>query len=335
MEGSTLASDKKVPGQKTEVLQVEVDADQVGRRLDNFLLSLLPGIPRSLVYKIIRDGQVRVLGKRSRPYQRLSRGDRVRVPPIFHNARKPHCQTAAKSLDWLCKHVLAEESGFLIMNKPPGIPVHAGSGLGYGLVDMLETAGILVTGKHWLVHRLDRDTSGCLVIAKSYREAHLLHQQFASGQVEKHYLALALGRVDAKQEIFAPLEISSDGSLPKVRVSSAGKSAHTTFSPLEPAGDAHTLLKVQTHTGRMHQIRVHAAHWGHPLAGDSRYGDFMHNRFLKKSGLHRIFLHATGLSFKYEGKNQRFETPLPPDLEKVLANLNQTGPPKQTHSRLI
>ncbi len=300
---------------------MEVDSDQAGRRLDNLLLSLLPGIPRSLIYKIIRDGQLRVHGKRAKPRQRLNGGERIRIPPIFHNARTPHCGAATGSLDWLRKHILAEESGFLVINKPAGIPVHAGSGLGYGLVDMLKTAGLLSTDKHWLVHRLDRDTSGCLVIAKSYREAQLLHQQFADAQVEKYYLALALGRVNTRQEIFAPLEISDDHSLPKVRVSSEGKPAHTVFSPLEPVGGSHTLLKVQTHTGRMHQIRVHAAHWGHPLAGDGRYGDFMHNRLLKKSGLDRVFLHASALSFKHEGKTLRFEAALPADLEKVLAAL--------------
>ncbi len=302
---------------------MEVDADQAGRRLDNLLLSLLPGIPRSLIYKIIRDGQLRVHGKRAKPHQRLNGGERIRIPPIFNNARTPHCGAAANSLDWLRKHILAEEGGFLVINKPAGIPVHSGSGLGYGLVDMLKTAGLLNTDRHWLVHRLDRDTTGCLVIAKSYREAQHLHQQFAEAKVEKHYLALALGRINTRQEIFAPLEIFDDRSLPKVRVSSEGKSAHTTFSPLEPVGDFHTLLKVQPHTGRMHQIRVHAAHWGHPLAGDGRYGDFMHNRLLKKSGLNRVFLHASALSFEHEGKNRKFEAALPVDLEKVLAALSQ------------
>lgn len=309
-------------GDKPTVQWVDIDAGQDGQRIDNFLLRVLKGVPKSRIYRLLRKGEVRVNRGRIRADYRLKEGDQVRIPPVrVAETRKP--EPTASALEALANSILYEDERLLVLDKPSGMAVHGGSGLSYGVIEALRAlrpdAPFLE-----LVHRLDRDTSGCLLIAKKRSELRTLHELLRSGAVEKRYLLLVQG--DWSQgpwKINAPLRKNQmQGGERIVRVDPDGKAALTHFRFLESYGDA-SLMEADLKTGRTHQIRVHAAHSGHPLAGDDKYGDAQFNRKLRKLGLKRLFLHAHFIAFRDPERHREIEisAPLVPELRKLIQQL--------------
>jgi len=311
----------------TGVRLVRVPEDRDGQRLDNFLLLQLKGAPRSLVYKLVRSGQVRVNGKRAKADSRLAGGDEVRVPPVkLHEAGEP--RTPPKGLlERLAASIVFEDRALLAINKPSGVATHGGSGVSFGVIEALRA---LRPGEPLeLVHRLDRDTSGVLVIAKK-RSALLELQALMRGGEDdegpgKRYLALLVGRVPNGQlTVEAPLQKSVlQGGERMVRVDPAGKASTSHFRVLERRG-GHSFCEIRIETGRTHQIRVHAAHLGHPVAGDEKYGDREANkRLAEQAGLRRLFLHAASIECALEGGARPYliNAPLPDELSAVLDRL--------------
>ncbi len=302
---------------KHGVRHVEVDRESDGQRIDNFLLRELKGIPRTRIYRLLRKGEVRVNGGRARPSHRVAAGDKVRIPPLRIEDR-PAVGAAPGRLEQLRQQVVFENSDFLVIDKPSGMAVHGGSGISLGVIEILRQdskwAGLE------LAHRLDRSTSGCLVLAKKKSGLRWIHELLREGRVEKHYLALVRGQWQLGSKwIDVPLQTQTRRSGERhVTVDSAGKKARTYFVPQTFYREA-TLMSVVLATGRTHQIRVHAAHAGHPVAGDSRYGDSEFDRRMERKRLRRLFLHAQALSFTTpSGDELLFSAPLPADLTRVL-----------------
>lgn len=307
---------------RSKVRLQEVDAETAGQRLDNFLLGSLKGVPRSHVYRLIRSGQVRVNSGRVTPSHRLRAGDLVRVPPV---AAKPVVSPAAApdTLAWLADRVIFEDSRVLVIDKPAGFAVHGGSSVSLGCIEALRLLRPASKDLE-LAHRLDRGTSGCLLLAKRRSALRILHALLREGQVDKRYLTLVQGGwPDETIEIDAPLVTRRVSGEARVKVDPAGKAAQSSFRVLEHYGKTATLLEVSIATGRTHQIRVHAAHIGHPVAGDDRYGDKDFNAYLETFGLKRMFLHAHSLSFTWPDTGEPFSasSPLPDDLRAVLTAL--------------
>jgi 23S rRNA pseudouridine955/2504/2580 synthase len=308
---------------------VPVDPGRAGQRLDNFLLGQLKGAPRSLVYKLVRSGQVRVNGGRARPETRLEAGDEVRIPPVRLEAPEDKGTPAAGLLEAMASSIVYEDARLLAINKPAGVASHGGSGIGFGVI---ETLRALRPGEELeLVHRLDRDTSGLMVIARkrsALRELQALMREDprAGGQrVHKRYLALLAGRMpDGVMSVDAPLHVGlRQGGERHVQVRADGKPSLSHFRVLERRG-GQSYCEVRIETGRTHQIRVHAAHIGHPVAGDAKYGDPDANRRLRdQAGLRRLFLHAASLEFALEGGRVLYalNAPLAPELGEVLDRL--------------
>lgn len=301
---------------------VTVDESESDRRLDNFLMARLKGVPRAHVYRIIRSGEVRVNSRRAGPRQRLETGDKVRIPPVRPAAGAGGTRVSATSAGWIEQRILYEDADLLVLDKPAGLAVHGGSGVSLGAIELLRAArpGVDSLG---LVHRLDRDTSGCLLVAKKSASLRRLQAQFRAGTVQKVYLALLVGRLRGEtRTVDAPLHTSDRrGGERHVRVDPAGKPSVTRFDVEERMPGA-TLVRVTLLTGRTHQIRVHAAHIGLPLAGDERYGPAA-DPVAARCGLRRLFLHAASLSFDSPRDERviRAESPLPADLEQALARL--------------
>ncbi|MEN8174710.1 MAG: RluA family pseudouridine synthase [Pseudomonadota bacterium] len=311
---------------RPRVSHLRAEAGDAGQRIDNFLVRILKGVPRSHVYRILRRGEVRVNGGRVRAAYRLEAGDEIRVPPVRRPDRSITEGAPGYLLEKLEKAVLYEDKDLLAINKPSGIAVHGGSGLSHGVIEALrEMHG--GQGELDLVHRLDRDTSGCLLVAKRRSALRRLHALLRGGQVEKHYTALLVGRWRrGKASVTAPLRKNTLRSGERmVRVDAQGKPAHTDFVRRRRFSEA-TLVEAVLHTGRTHQIRVHAAHMGHPVAGDSKYGDESGNRRLARLGLHRLFLHASTLIFPWgeSGKKLRILAPLDAELDAVLDKMIAT-----------
>ena len=299
-----------------------VSGEEAGQRLDNFLMRCWRGLPRTRVYRLIRKGEVRVNRGRSRPDYRLRAGDLVRLPPVRMAPRERLVRPDAS----LESRILHEDARLLVLDKPAGMAVHGGSGVRQGVIEVLRAnrpeAPFLE-----LVHRLDRDTSGCLLIARRRSELRRLHALLRDGRIEKEYLALVVGDWQGGPRwIEAPLVKNRlQGGERVVRVAPDGRPARSRFEPLARCG-GFTLMCVKLDTGRTHQIRVHAAHAGHPLAGDEKYGDREANRRLRDVGLRRLFLHAHRLAFDTaDGQRLEIEAPLDPVLEKVLAQLGCEG----------
>ena len=302
------------------VRKVRIDADGSGQRVDNFLHRELPGVPRSRVYRLLRRGEVRVNGGRVRADYRLEAGDEVRIPPVRLRAEgaAPPADRAAAMLD----HVLYEDKRLLVVDKPAGFAVHGGSGISHGVIELLRAARPDLRDLS-LAHRLDRETSGCLVIAKKRSALRALHEKFRQGVVEKNYLALVVGDWQlGEQVIDKPLLVTHrKGGERHVIVSADGKPAQTRVR-LSRRYDAYSLVQCSPLTGRTHQIRVHLQDAGFPIAGDERYGDEDANRRLKALGLPRLFLHAQSIAFPDEHGNElHFTAPLPDDLDGFLAKL--------------
>jgi 23S rRNA pseudouridine955/2504/2580 synthase len=314
-------------GARPGVQHVTVDAGHAGQRLDNFLLTALKGVPRTHVYRLLRKGEVRVNKGRAKPDYRLEEGDVVRLPPVRRaesNGKNLAVQAAASGrLDWLLERILFEDEHLLVLDKPAGLAVHGGSGVSVGLIEALRALRPHTTFLE-LAHRLDRDTSGCLLIAKSRTALVQLHDLLRAGGLDKHYLALVTGpwrggtrHVDAALETNRP-----QSGERRVEVGDEGKESASDITPREKFAEA-ALVEVRLFTGRMHQARVHAAHIGHPIAGDDKYGEREFNQRMKHLGLTRLFLHAVRLDFRHplSGRKMRIEAPLPVELERVLEKL--------------
>ena len=311
---------KQAGGRATGVRKVRIDADAAGQRVDNFLHRELPGVPRARVYRLLRRGEVRVNGGRVRAEYRLEAGDEVRIPPVRlrEEGPAPSADRAAAILD----NVLYEDKKLLVIDKPAGIAVHGGSGISHGVIELLRAARPDLKDLS-LVHRLDRETSGCLVIAKKRSALRALHEKFREGIVEKNYLALVLGDWQfGEQLIDEPLLVTHrKGGERHVIVSPEGKAAQTRVRLSRTYGKF-SLLQCSPLTGRTHQIRVHLQSAGFPIAGDDRYGDPDANKRVKALGLARLFLHAQSISFPDEHGNElHFAAPLPDDLDRFLSAL--------------
>jgi 23S rRNA pseudouridine955/2504/2580 synthase len=312
------------PSRVTYVSAGEGDADQ---RIDNFLSRVLKDVPRSLIYRILRTGEVRVNGRRAKPDYRLVPGDRVRVPPLQRKA-KAETQSGEKApsrslRDFVAASVIHEDRDLIVLNKPAGIAVHGGSGLSFGVIEALRAVHPELKELE-LVHRLDRETSGCLLVAKRRAVLRELHALFREREMQKLYLALVVGRWPfGTKTIDLPLKTNlKQGGERVVRVHAEGQHAVTTFKPVRHFGKLATLLDIALGTGRTHQIRVHAAHAGHPVAGDEKYGDRERDTKLKPYGLERMFLHAHALRFvRRDGQPFEVSAPLPADLQSVLDQL--------------
>ena len=311
------------------VRTVVIDDERDGQRLDNFLLSHLKGAPRSVIYKIVRSGQVRVNGGRVKPETRLDAGDQVRIPPVRLVEPGEKGVPAKGLLEAMAASIVFEDARLLAINKPSGVASHGGSGISFGVI---ETLRALRPGQELeLVHRLDRDTSGLMVIAKkrsALRELQALLREDPAVQargIAKRYLALLVGRMpDGVMSVDAPLHVGlRQGGERHVQVNPAGKASLSHFRVLERRG-GHSYCDVRIETGRTHQIRVHAQHIGHPVAGDDKYGDPEVNRRLREQvGLRRLFLHAVSLEFALDGGKAPYvlNAPLAPELVEVLDRL--------------
>ncbi len=311
---------KQAGGRAIGVRKVRIDADTAGQRVDNFLRRQLPGVPKGRVYRLLRRGEVRVNGCRVRAEYRLEAGDEVRIPPVRLRVEgaAPSASRAAAMLD----HVLYEDKRLLVIDKPSGIAVHGGSGISHGIIELLRAARPDLKDLS-LVHRLDRETSGCLVIAKKRSALRALHEKFREGIVEKNYLALVVGDWQLGERVIdAPLLVTHrQGGERHVIVSPEGKPAATRVRLSRTYGKF-SLLQCSPLTGRTHQIRVHLQHAGFPIAGDDRYGDAGENKHVKGLGLERLFLHAQSISFPDEHGNElHFVAALPADLDRFLAAL--------------
>lgn len=320
-----VAADAARTQSNSRVEVVEIPASLAGQRVDNFLLTRLKGLPRSLVYKLLRRGEVRVNKGRVKPAHRLAAGDLVRLPPVRSaDSTQAHPLPAGRHRK-LSAAVLYEDERLLVLDKPAGMAVHGGSGVSTGVIEGLRASR--PGSELELVHRLDRDTSGCLLISKRRSALRSLHRQMREGLIEKRYQALLAGRL-AHRTTSVELPLRKNhlrGGERMVQVDlEAGKPARTVFRRVA-SYDGVALAEVELHTGRTHQIRVHAASLGTPVAGDEKYGDAQANKALRRLGLKRLFLHACSLSFRHleAAPIISVQAPLPPDLADLLPRLEE------------
>jgi len=301
---------------------ITIDDRHAGQRLDNYLLGLLKGVPKSWVYRVLRRGEVRVNKGRCRPDRRLQVGDVVRVPPL-RTAERDSAQPPPGLVQALRAATLYEDDRLLVIDKPSGVAVHGGSGLSHGVIEALR-AGRPKEGFLELVHRLDRETSGCLMLAKRRSELRRLQELQRDGRIVKHYRALVLGRNRRDRwRVDLPLKKNTLRSGERVvRIDPDGKPAATRFIALQRFGDL-TLVDAELETGRTHQIRVHAAGSIGPILGDEKYGNDAVAARCRQLGLRRLFLHAATLSFagSEDGGRLTLEAPLPDALRDVLDRL--------------
>ncbi|MFC3121659.1 23S rRNA pseudouridine(955/2504/2580) synthase RluC [Agaribacter flavus] len=304
-----------------QVQFLSITDDNAGQRIDNYLLSKLKGVPKSKIYRILRKGEVRVNKKRVKPEYKLNVGDAVRVPPVRLD-EKQSAQPSNKAIDIINKSILFEDDRLIVINKPSGIAVHGGSGLNYGVIEGLRASRAQQDFLE-LVHRLDRDTSGCLVIAKKRSALRNLHQQLRDNQVNKVYHALVKGTWPKRlQKVDAPLlKNLLQGGERMVQVHPEGKPSKTLIKLLR-TGENMSLIECKPVTGRTHQIRVHCLHAGHPIANDSKYGDKAFDQRIKDLNCNRLFLHAYQLSFlhPHTEKTVHFTAPYDQQLKNVVTN---------------
>jgi len=317
-------SGQPTPVRASGVQYVEAGEGDAGQRLDNFLVRVLKGVPRTHVYRLLRKGEVRVNSKRAKPDQRVAAGDRIRLPPV----RRPEPTTggaarppSASLQAFLTAAIVYEDADLMVLNKPAGVSVHGGSGTSHGVIEALRAARPDLKELD-LVHRLDRETSGCLIVAKRRAALRDLHAQLREGLAEKRYLALVCGKWDlGHKRIELPLATGERrGGERHVAVRGHGQMAVSTFRPVQFFGTVATLMEVEIGTGKTHQIRVHAAYAGHPVAGDDKYGDRERNEALREYGLHRMFLHAASIGVTRPGTKEPLlvSAPLGDDLGAVL-----------------
>ncbi|WP_038143799.1 23S rRNA pseudouridine(955/2504/2580) synthase RluC [Vibrio nigripulchritudo] len=309
---------------KTSVQFVDIDDDMAGQRIDNFLRNQLKNIPKSMIYRILRKGEVRVNKKRIKAEYKLQAGDTVRIPPVKTSAEPEAAPVSTKlnKVAELEQHIIFEDDHMLILNKPSGIAVHGGSGLKFGAIEALRAlrpdARFLE-----LVHRIDRDTSGILLVAKKRSALRHLQAQFREKTVQKYYFALVMGQWKSSCRVVnAPLLKNEVNSI--VRVNPKGKPSETRFKVLEKFEQA-TLIQASPITGRTHQIRVHTQYTGHPIGWDDRYGDPRFDAYTAKVGLNRLFLHAANIKFEHPGSGDKVDisASMGDKLEKVLTGLRK------------
>lgn len=320
-----------------------VGEDSHMQRLDNYLVKVLKGVPKGHIYKLIRTGQVRINKKRAKAETKLSEGDIVRLPPIRGIQSRDGNVSKKFDLAWLSERILYEDKHFIIFDKPSGLSVHKGSGVAVGVIDIFRANTEHKTDYFELVHRLDRDTSGCLLIAKKRQVLKDLQHQLLEQKINKTYQALLVGHLkETTRTVKLPLEKKQLSGERVVVVSEKGKAAHTQFNVIErfsgslqkilstekhpkhSTNASYTLVSVKIMTGRTHQIRVHANAIGHPIAGDQKYGDSQANNQLKQHGLKRLFLHAAELSFIHPVTHKKIniKCPLAKELMECLTQQN-------------
>lgn len=320
----TASTPKHMKSDRQNARIVQIDADHAGQRIDNFLMSQLKGVPRSHIYQLLRSGQVRVNSGRKKPLYKLKLDDKVRIPParISEDKETTIPDSVIKLLE---DSILFENDNLLVLNKPSGIAVHSGSGLAFGVIEALKQ-------QHpedflELVHRLDRETSGCLLIAKNRSTLTWLHEllrdESRSG-IGKYYLALVAGQWHDTSTIDAQLKKTVRGGEHMVEINDEGQHAISHFETKKIYPQA-SLVEIKIETGRTHQIRVHAAHADHPIAGDKKYGDDSFNKTMKKAGLKRLFLHAARIELPAASPTNNkpliIEAPLSDELQNILKNL--------------
>jgi 23S rRNA pseudouridine955/2504/2580 synthase len=341
----------------SQARQEPVGEDLAGVRLDRALALWLPNVPRTRLFRLIRKGEVRVNRRRATPEQRLVLGDLVRVPPVkaqsaadivageragrvagatgasatsnaeLSDSARAEARRARipQSLQDLIKRsIIHEDERLLVLDKPSGVAVHGGSGLSFGVIEVLRA--LRPDEPLELAHRLDRDTSGCLLVARKPAALRELHALLRDGEVQKSYLVLVAGRYElGRKKIDAPLLVHTRvGGERTVRVGAGGKAALTEFRLIEQYGAKASLIEAELFTGRTHQIRVHAVHCGHPVAGDEKYGDADFNQWLKTLGLKRMFLHSHRCGFAWPGGHEvSYSAPLPDELRAVIDKLQQ------------
>lgn len=300
---------------------VEISQAQSGQRVDNFLIGELKSVPKSHIYRVLRRGEVRVNKGRIKPHYRLKAGDMLRIPPISISEEGEKPEPSSRDKERVASNIIHEDNDLLALNKPSGMAVHGGSGVSYGVIEILRA--LYPYAYLELAHRLDRDTSGCLLIAKNNDTLKHLHHLLRDGLLNKRYLALLNGHFDKRSlEVAAPLarDVLQAGER-MVQVSDQGRAAISRFELRGHYADM-TLVQVALLTGRTHQIRVHAAHIGHGVAGDTKYGDAKYNRNMKKYGLKRLFLHAEKVQFNMpDNRRIELQAPLPEELTQVLDQL--------------
>lgn len=307
-----------------QVRLLVIDAEQEGQRIDNYLKTQLKGVPKSLIYRILRKGEVRVNKKRIKPEYKLVAGDEVRVPPVRVAEANELPSAKLSSIQALEAMILFEDDALIVLNKPAGMAVHGGSGLSFGVIEALRSLRPESRFME-LVHRLDRDTSGCLLIAKKRSVLKSLHEQLRLKTMRKQYSALVRGQWQAHVKVVnAPLlkNVLQSGER-IVRVNPEGKPSETRFHILKRFAEA-TLVEASPITGRTHQIRVHTAHAGHPIACDDKYGEATFDGKMRALGLQRLFLHASRLTFRHpvDDKDMTMEAPLDPHLQALLNKLD-------------
>jgi 23S rRNA pseudouridine955/2504/2580 synthase len=312
------------PGSSLKVRQVTVDERGAGQRLDNFLARILKDVPKAHIFRVIRKGEVRINGKRARPEARLQANDIVRVPPVRTGEQAPPRRAPGALVESVTGAIVHQDAQLLVIDKPAGVAVHGGSGVSFGVIEALRAARPDETLE--LVHRLDRDTSGLLLVARKPAALRTLHALLREGKVEKKYLALVKGKWElGRKRIDVPLRTDIRvGGERTVKAHASGKEAVSVFRPVQFFGKKASLVEVTLETGRTHQIRVHAAHAGYPLAGDQKYGEEEFNERMKALGLGRMFLHAHQVSFVWPDTGVEFSAsaPLPADLAAVVDVLN-------------
>ena len=309
-------------GQRLEAARdIVVEAPASGQRIDNFLAARLKGVPRDRIYRLLRRGEVRVNRGRVRQHYRLVPGDVVRIPPVRIDAAPPRKTPGETMQQAVERAILHEDDGLIVLNKPAGWAVHGGSGLDFGVIECLRAARP-DAGRIELAHRIDRDTSGCLLVAKRRSVLASLHEALRKERVRKRYLALTRGNFGSRRRRSeAPLLREQRRSGERiVRVHAGGKRSVTDFVPVD-VGNVASLVVALPRTGRTHQIRVHAADLHTPLAGDEKYGDHGFNRLMRSHGLKRLFLHAVSVSVPAGDGWAEFEAPLAPELVAVLESL--------------
>lgn len=304
---------------KESVTWTKIDEGSCDQRIDNFLCKHLKGVPKSHIYRILRSGEVRVNKKRVDQTYRLQLGDQVRIPPV--RVAEIQVRDYVPALEF---PILYEDDALLVIDKPSGVAVHGGSGVSFGIIEQLRSARPQAKFLE-LVHRLDRETSGVLLLAKKRSALVHLHEQMRDGKTDKRYLCLVLGKwQNVKQHVKLPLhKFNTQNGEKRVMVREDGQASHTIFT-LQKNWPEFSLLEAQLKTGRTHQIRVHLSHLGFPIAGDDKYGDFARNKELIKQGLKRMFLHAHSITFTHPltAEAMQLSAPLPKELQRFVNELD-------------
>ena len=304
---------------KQKVRIAEIPEDRAGQRLDNYIASQLPGLPRSVVYRVIRKGQVRINGGRAKPHTRLEEGDKVRIPPAQTSSNEP-ATVPSSVLELVKSSIHYQDPDFLVLNKPSGMAVHGGSGIRWGIIDAVRK--LFPDESVELVHRLDRETSGCLLLSRNAKVLRELRKQFQFRSTTKKYFCLTQGKFkEDRQVVDAPLLKTERGGEHITVVSEQGKPSVTEFRLLQHYGHQ-SFVEAIPHTGRTHQIRAHAVHLGIPIAGDSKYSSERSQAYWSEKGLKRLFLHAHSLEFEYpEGESRQFNINLPDELKAIIDSI--------------